>query len=191
MVKGPRRKTRDSRSVFTYSDYCLLPDDGKRYEIIDGELHNAPAPYVRHQVVLRNLGGVLEPYCRQNAHGELLYAPVDVVLSDIDVVQPDIIWISNENRRIITMKNIQGVPDLVVEIVSPHTKRKDEELKVKLYQRFGVKEYWLIDPEGGVLSLYRLRGKLLELVQKYSDVETFKSRCFPGLKIDLKRVFEG
>jgi Uma2 family endonuclease len=173
----------------TYRDYCSLPDDGHRYEIIDGELYNAPSPYVDHQRMLRNLARILDAYCTEKAQGEVLYAPVDIVFSDHDVVQPDILWVSKERRKVITKKNLQGAPDLVVEISSPFTREKDERIKRKLYGKFGVREYWLLDPERGVLSVYRISGRVLRLAQKYADIETFESPLFPGLKLDLKKVF--
>jgi len=175
-------------SKFNFNDYCLLPEDGKRYEIIDGELHNAPAPTVAHQRIVMRLLDILYPYCNENKHGELLVAPVDVLFSEIDVVQPDILWVSNERLSIITEKNIQGSPDLVVEIVSPSTARKDRELKVKLYEKFKVAEYWLVDPGMGSVSVFRLSGDGLDLVGKHSDLETLESPLFPGLKVDLSVV---
>lgn len=174
---------------FTYRDYCLLPDDGHRYEIINGELYNAPAPFVVHQQILANLNRQLDAYCRERRHGTLLFAPVDVVFSDVDVVQPDILWISRERTSILTKKNLQGAPDLVVEITSPGTKEKDENIKLKLYQKFGVKEFWLLDPERQVLSVFQRKGRMLKLIQKYSEIESFESPLFPGLRINLQEVF--
>lgn len=178
-----------AENLFTYEDYCLLPENGNRYEIIGGELYNAPAPYTSHQRVLRRFGDILSPYCARNHHGELFYAPTDVVLSGIDIVQPDILWISNERLAIITEKNIQGPPDLAIEIISPATRDKDQKLKLKLYQKFRIKEYWLMDLDKRVLSVFVLTGRILKLKQKYSDIEKFESPCFPGLSINLKKIF--
>lgn len=102
----------------TYKNYCSIPDEGKRYDVIDGELYNAPAPFINHQRISRNLEIILYEWMRKNKLGEILDAPCDVVLSDIDVVQLDIIYVSNAKKEIITEKNIQGASDLVVEIIS-------------------------------------------------------------------------
>jgi Uma2 family endonuclease len=166
-----------------------LPDDGKRYEIIDGELYNAPAPFVLHQRVSRKLEFILEEYVTRNQSGEVFDAPVDVVLGFEDIVQPDIIFISKENSKIIAEKNIQGVPDLVIEIVSPSKEDYDRKVKLRLYSKYKVKEYWLVWPEAKKLDKYVLRQGILDLVETYNEKEILESEIFPDLKISMERIF--
>jgi Uma2 family endonuclease len=172
-----------------YGDYYDLPEDGHRYEIIGGELFNSPAPFIRHQQILRNIGDSLSPYCRQRSHGMLLYAPTDVILTNYDIVQPDILWVSDARKKIITKRNIQGAPDLVVEITSIHTKREDLVLKKKLYGRHGVSEYWLVDPDRNSLDVFKRRGRGLRHAASFGRRESFETPMFPGLVIELKKVF--
>jgi Uma2 family endonuclease len=186
-VNGEPMKYDDDR--LTYQDYLDLPENGNRYEIISGELHNAPAPLIRHQEVLMNLGRILDSYCHRRRHGKLLFAPVDVVLSQIDVVQPDIIWISEKRLAIITSRNVVNAPDLVVEITGPFTRRKDMLIKRKLYEKHGVKEYWVIDPDQEWLRIYRRSGKKLSFRHTLKKDDSFHCPLFPGLMIELKDVF--
>ena len=132
----------------TYQDYLRFPDDGLRHELIDGEHFVTPTPVLRHQLVSERLGWELGAWVRASKNGQVFYAPFDVILSDFDVVEPDIMWISNE-RRDILKKWAFGAPDLVVEILSPTTRRRDEAHKLRLYDRSGVREYWLADPDAG------------------------------------------
>lgn len=130
---------------FTYQDYVLLPEDDRR-ELIEGDFYVVPTPSIMHQIVVMNLGVPLRKHVKGNRLGEVLWAPVDVVLAEDSVVQPDILFVSNERRDIFTEANIQGAPDLVVEVLSPSTADRDRQLKLSLYARFGVREYWIVDP---------------------------------------------
>lgn len=173
---------------FTYQDYLKFPDDGKRYQIIEGELYMTPAPVPYHQRISRNLGFILWDFVRKRNLGEVFYAPCDIVFSEEDVVQPDIFFASKEREHIIGEKNIQGAPDLMVEILSPRTDELDRKLKVKLYEKFGVKEYWLVDPE-------KKEVEILSLTQGgYSSFGVFKeslsSPLLKGLKLNLQEVFQ-
>ncbi len=125
----------------TYEDYCLLPDDGRRHEIIDGEHYVNPSPNTKHQLAFGNLFYALSHHLRQHGDGLLFGAPYDVVLSNFDVVEPDLIYVSTARKHIITEANINGAPDLVVEILSPSTRRYDEAVKFKLYDAMGIAEY--------------------------------------------------
>ncbi len=171
---------------FKYEDYLHLPDDGKRYQIIGGELYVVPAPVPYHQKISRNIEFILFAFVKERDLGEVFNAPCDVILSEEDVVQPDILFISKEREHIIGEKNIQGAPDLIIEILSPRTMEIDRKLKVKLYERYGVKEYWLVEPE-------RKEVEVLVLGEDgYTSWGTFKeSFSSPLLKIevDLKDVF--
>ena len=128
---------------FTYEDYVLMPE-GKRYEIVEGELYMVPAPTTTHQRISRKLEEMLSRFVEERKLGEVFDAPIDVVFSETDIVQPDIIFISNENKNIIKEENIKGAPDLIIEILSPSSAQRDKTIKKKLYAKNGVKEYWLV-----------------------------------------------
>ena len=153
MAKGDEVK---SAVKFTYEDFLNFPDDGKRHEIIDGEHYVTPSPNTKHQTVSMNLTGAFFTYLKQHpGSGRLFAAPFDVVFSDLDIVEPDLLYISRERTPIITDKHVRGAPDLVVEIHSPSTRKTDEVTKRKLYERFGVQEYWVVDPELETIKIYR------------------------------------
>lgn len=147
-----------------------------------------PAPTVRHQNCSRNLGVLLWDFVDRNRLGVVFWAPLDVVLSNEDVVQPDILFVSNERREIITEDNISGAPDLVVEILSPSTADRDRELKRGLYARFGVREYWIADPDQSSIQVVRWGPGGEESVQAY-DSGNVLSSVLPGMSIPLDRVF--
>jgi Uma2 family endonuclease len=142
----------------TYEDFVLFPEDGKRHEIVDGEHCVTPSPNTRHQQISGNIFGLLWVYLRAHAAGRVFQAPYDVVLSPVDVIEPDVIYVSNERASIVTPANIQGSPDLVVEITSPSTRARDETMKRRLYERSDVLEYWVVDPEIDVVRVYRRAG---------------------------------
>ncbi len=173
---------------FTYQDYLLLPGD-KRYEIIEGELIMVPAPIPYHQDVSKSLFLLLNNYVESKNLGKIYYAPIDVVLSDENIVQPDILFISKKRFSIIAEKNIQGAPDLVVEIISPSTRERDRLLKRKLYAKFGVREFWLVDGEKKEVEVLTLKGKGFEKTGLYTRNETLLSPFLQGLKISVNEIF--
>lgn len=175
--------------ILTYDDYLHLPDDGRRYEILEGVLYVTPSPQTAHQVVLRNLGFFLLEFLRRNNLGELLYAPMDVVLSRTNVCQPDLLYISRERLHIMEERNISGAPDLVVEILSPTTASQDRVLKAQVYARYGVDFYWLVDPEARTLEEYRREGETFTLLGTLAGEEVFRPALFPGLGIPLHEVW--
>jgi Uma2 family endonuclease len=136
----------------TYRDYLLLPED-RRYEVIEGELYMTPAPTPYHQLVKGRIKRVLDNFVETHGLGTVLDAPCDVVLSETDVVQPDILFVSSERRAIIGEKFIAGAPDLMVEVLSPSTEERDRTLKAKLYAKAGVRELWLADPESRTIEI--------------------------------------
>ena len=177
------------RSIkFTYEDYLHFPED-KRYEIIDGEVHMVPSPGEAHQDVCANLAFVLRVFVKENALGKVYFAPLDVVFSEIDVVQPDIMFISKERLNIITERNIQGAPDLIVEIISPSSEYRDRVIKRKLYSKYGVKEYWLVDLEKKEIEVMGLKESGLETVKIYKRTDILESLVLKGIKIKLDEIF--
>ena len=136
-----------------------MPDDGNRYEFIGGRLYMTPAPVVRHQRVSYRLQSALRQVLEHPGHGEVFYAPLLVEFPGTgDRVQPDILFVSNERRGIITEKAVKGAPDLVVEILSPSTAHRDRGIKLDLYARRGVHEYWIADPVRDVVDVWRFGG---------------------------------
>lgn len=170
----------------TYEDYLLLPED-RRYEIIDGEPFMTPSPKTFHQRIILRLAELINDFVKKGNLGEVFIAPYDVVLSKHDIVQPDIIFVSKERSNIITELNIQGSPDMVIEILSPSTKERDLVLKRKLYAAFGIKEYWIVDPENEKITLLTL-GKEGYVAQKATGI--IKSLLLKGLKIDIAKFFK-
>jgi len=174
----------------TYEDLCLLPNDGKRYEIIDGELFVTASPFRPHQHVVTNLTYYLVDFVKKADLGWVYAAPFDVVFSHTSVVEPDILYVSKGRAEVLTEENIQGAPDLVVEVLSPGTLEADRTFKLKLYARHGVQEYWMVDPEGPSAEIYRRRKKGFDLVAKLRARDSLSSPLFPGFSLPLRRLIE-
>lgn len=170
--------------LWTYEDYYRLTDD-KRYEVIDGELiEMAPAPYYQHQRILVKLLTLLNSYIEKKNMGHVTCAPVDVRLDDTNCVQPDIFYIANENKKIIKKKGVFGSPDLVIEILS-HSKKRDRKIKYKLYEKFGVKEYWIIDPDKREIEVFVLEGDRYKLFMKGDKV---KSKLLGDFELEFSEL---
>ncbi len=175
----------------TYEDYLELPDDGKRYEIIDGELFVNPAPNVRHQRLVTFLLVHLYRYFEEHGGGEVFCSPVDVVFDDEDITQPDLLIVKSDRAAILEEKNIQGAPNIAIEVLSDSSRRKDEILKRKLYERAGVEEYWIVDPAIDLVKIYRRGAAGFERVAEIS-AETggaITSPLLPGFSLDVQKVF--
>jgi Uma2 family endonuclease len=176
----------------TYDDFVQFPDDGKRHELIDGEHYVTPSPNTRHQQISGRLYLLIGNWLEVNPVGQLFYAPYDVVISRFDVVEPDLLYFSNERAATaITTLHATSAPDLVVEIGSPGTRKRDETIKRRLYERSGVLEYWVVDPELDLIRVSR-RGKEgfdrpIELSREAGDV--LSTSLLRGLQIPLARVF--
>jgi len=173
---------------FTYEDYLHFPED-KRYEIIDGEVYMVPSPGRDHQDASWNLEFTLGIFVKERRLGKVYHAPFDVVLSEIDVVQPDIMFISKERLNIITEKNIMGAPDLIIEILSESSEYRDRVIKKKLYSKYGVKEYWLVDPGKKEIEVMALQESGLETVRICGKEDILESLILKGLKIKLDEIF--
>lgn len=176
------------KKKYTYEDYLKTPDD-ERYELIEGELLMTPSPVPKHQRISRELEFEILRFVKKNDLGEVFYAPCDVYLDDENVVQPDILFISKERLNIIGEKNIQGAPDIVIEIISENTAYRDFVQKKKLYARFGVREYWIVIPGEELIEVYILKDNIYTLYKTYSKDDTLESPYLRDLKIDLKGIF--
>lgn len=186
----PTVESDHSTTKLTYADYVRLPDDGLRHEIIDGEHYVTPSPSVRHQQISGRLFHLIQLHLDTHPIGAIFYAPLDALLSEFDIVVPDLIYISNERSRYLTSKNLQGPPNLVIEILSPSTARRDQRLKHDLYERVGVEEYWLVDPARDVVDVYhRQDDDRFGTAMRYAKTATLTSPLFPDLEIRLDRVF--
>jgi Uma2 family endonuclease len=175
----------------TYEDYLDFPSDGRRYELIEGDLCRMPTPTLTHQRVLGGLYIALARFLHDSRRGHLFLAPLDIVLSEVCVVQPDLLFLSPEHEGRMTEACIQGAPDLAVEILSESSRRHDEVTKRRLYAKFGVAEYWVVDPVIEAVRIYRLREEALvreaELTVESGD--WLSSPLFSGLEIDLVEIF--
>ena len=178
------------RDLLTYEDYVTFPDnDGIRKEIIEGELFMTPAPSTLHQHILFKLAKLLDDHIIENELGTLLISPCDVIFSHINVFQPDILFVSKKNKSILTNLNVKGAPDLIVEILSPSTAETDRNFKKVIYEKFGVKEYWIVDPENETIEVWTLKGRKFELYIQAKKNQALKSKLMKNLKIKLTLIF--
>jgi Uma2 family endonuclease len=200
-----------SRARLTYQDLLGLPEDLLRHELIDGKHLMSPAPTPKHQQAVVNLTGLIWSYLQRHPLGRLYVAPTDVVFSDFDVVEPDVIYVSHQRRdRYLTERCLAGPPELVVEVLSPSTRRIDEGAKLRLFERYGVSEYWIVDPiqetvrvyrltEGNPAS-YRLKQELRRphpgrqpnsprLADSPGLTATLSTPLLPGLQLTLDQIF--
>lgn len=176
--------------VLTYQDYLQMPDDRNRREILDGDLYVTPAPSPGHQRAVVNLVRLLENHLAGRGLGKLYVAPVDVILSQIDVVQPDLAFVRADRLGIVTRSGIQGAPDLVIEVLSPSTGPVDRGPKKETYARFGVQEYWIADPDARTLEIYCLEGATYSPVQAAGTPPGPRSLLFPDLTFDLQSLWD-
>jgi Uma2 family endonuclease len=178
---------------YTYDDYLLFPEDGMRHEIIGGEHYVTAAPSRKHQIAVGNLHRILATFIYERRLGRLYPGPLAVVLSNEDVVEPDLLFISQERSAIEQDRGAFGAPDLVIEVLSPFTRRTDENLKRRLYEASGVREYWIVDPLQETVEVhlpaesgeYRVAA---ELSAGAGDV--LATPLLPGLAVPLERIFE-
>ncbi len=176
---------------YTYEDYLKLPEEpGYRYEILEGNLVKEPSPSLQHQRVSRELEFELKKYFDEfDPEGEIFDAPLDVTLSNNNVVQPDILFISGARRDIMREKRIDGPCNLVVEIMSPSNYRKDRLKKMEIYRKAEIPHYWLLDPQENILEAYMLKGENYLLVFAGGPEDEFTHPEFSGLNLDLDKVF--
>jgi len=179
----------EPRHRATVHDYLSLADGGPRYELIQGELRMAPAPNTRHQRISRELELLICNHLREHPAGELLHAPCDVFLSEINVLQPDLLYISRNRAKLISERGVEGAPDLVVEILSPTSEKQDRGAKKAVYAAAGVTEYWIVDPERETVEVYFPRQDPTILAATYHAGDTLKTDQLPHLELDLEAVF--
>jgi Uma2 family endonuclease len=147
------------RSAFTYRDYEELPNDGRRYEIHDGELCVTPAPSPQHQLISGVLFVILSRWLDRHPGGRFIYSPLDVILTETTIVQPDIIYLGPDRLERISRRGIEGAPTLATEILSPSTRTIDRATKGGLYARYGVPFLWLVDPDAHTIEVFALQGQ--------------------------------
>lgn len=173
----------------TIEHYKLLPENGPRYQLIEGDLYMAPAPNRYHQDIASNLEFILRGYIEQHPIGKVYHAPFDVYLDEHNVFQPDIIVVLNERLSILTDAGAEGAPDFVVEILSPKTARFDREQKRRFYAKAGVRELWIIAPETRTTEVYLLAQDAASPAATYGERDTFASALFPDLAFKAEKIF--
>ncbi len=179
------------REVRYTADYIWqAPDDGNRYEVIDGELYVNPPPSWEHQNTASELLMRVRHHVRARQLGHVVTAPVGVVLDAGAGVQPDLVYVSNEHADIITERGVEGTPDLVVEILSPSTRRNDLGVKMERYAGAGVPHYWIADPRTHTLEARELAGGAYEVTGIYGPGDIFRPSLFPGLEIPIDELWE-
>jgi Uma2 family endonuclease len=177
----------------TYDDLCRIPCDGLRHEIIEGVHYVTPSPNLRHQELAGRLHFEIESYLRQNPRvGRVFFAPLDVIFTKWDVVEPDLLFVAADQPDILTADNVQGPPALVIEIVSRTTRKRDEQIKRRLFERGGVREYWIVDPKRNVVTVFRRAAdrslpRVGELM--HSDGDVLTTPLLPGLSLALSDLF--
>ena len=167
--------------VLTYQDYEALPNDGRRYEIHEGELSVTPTPGTRHQRVLGQLYHLLGSHVDSRGLGEVLLSPVDCILSDSTIVQPDLVYLDPTRAHLVSDRGIEGPPTLVIEILWPSTTRIDRGIKTDLYRRYGVPYYWIVDAEARTVEAYSLAEGRYTLLARVSGAGPVSLPPFPDL----------
>ena len=173
------------RVVLTYADYVALPNDGKRYEIHDGELSVTPAPGRTHQHLVLELGSLLNTHVKERGLGEVYVAPFDVILDTTTIVQPDVVYIARDRLDRVSERGIDGAPTLAVEIISPSTVQIDRGTKLQLYARHRVPYYWIVDSVARTVEAYALRFDVYELSARVGGDDVLRAEPFPDLEIRL------
>jgi len=172
-----------SRVILTYKDYEALPHDGRRYELHEGELSVTPAPSPTHQRLIRALLIILDRHVQARRHGEVFVSPIDCILSDTTVVQPDIVYLETGRLPAVTSRGIEGPPTLVVEVLSPSTTQIDRGVKYQLYARHGIPDYWIVDPELRNIEAYVLMEGLYQLAARVEGSNPASLPPFPDLAL--------
>ncbi len=174
----------------TRHDYEEMPEGPPYFQVIEGDLLMSPAPNIFHQALAGRIYSLVQRFLEKKPIGKVLIAPLDVFLSETNVYQPDVIFVSNQRRSILTEHGLEGAPDLVVEVLSPGTARFDKGSKRKIYARTGVRELWLVHPDSQLIEVYRLDRDAATPTAVYGSNAVLKSPLLPGLRIRTASVFE-
>ena len=175
---------------FQADDIWDTPEDGNRYEVIDGALYMTPPPLYGHQNAAGVLYGLTWSHVQQHQLGKILFAPIGVVLDEENGVQPDLVFVSRERLHIIKERGIEGAPDLVVEILSRRTQSRDRGVKMKRYAAAGIPYYWIVVPRTRSIEEYRLTPSGYERIGTHGPGDTFRPALFPGLEIPVNSLWE-
>jgi Uma2 family endonuclease len=179
-----------TRRPLTMYDYRQVPPGGPRYQLIEGEMHMTPAPNRFHQHIVGRIHLMIAHYLETHPIGWVYVSPFDVVLTDVNVYQPDVLFVADKHRAVLTDAGAEGAPDLVVEILSPATARHDTGVKREVYARTGVAELWIIDPDTRRFLVYRLQEDRETPIATYDDQAIFATPLLPGLNVDTAWVFQ-
>jgi Uma2 family endonuclease len=176
---------------YTYADYRELDvDDNLLYELLNGDLVKKSAPSPQHQTVVVNLLFAIKSFINEKNKGRVFVAPIDVFLDDYNVPQPDLIFISEAKKGIITQDGIMGVPDLVVEVISPSSWRRDRFEKMKLYKKYEIPEFWLIDPQNQSIEVFTYADNDFDVFSLGVETDEIQSKVLDGFSIKVKTIFE-
>jgi Uma2 family endonuclease len=178
-----------SRIILTYEDYAALPNDGKRYELHEGELSVTPAPGVPHQQIVVNLTVLLAMHVKATGRGEILVSPVDCIMSDITVVQPDLAYVDEARRSLLSERAIEGGPTLAIEVLSPSTSHIDRRTKMALYAKHDVTWYWIVDPRARAIDVHRLEAGGYRLDARLDGSVPQALPPFPELALDPAAIW--
>lgn len=174
----------------SFADLERMPNDGRRYELYDGEIVVVPAPLPRHQDIVLKITRALDDYARERG-GKVFVSPLDIVFSEYNVLQPDVIFFQASRLHLIDLDKVtRHAPDLAVEVLSPSTRKRDRGRKMHIYLRYGVKEYWVVDPVNRSIDRYELTDDGYALVQSASETDTLRSRLLPELQIPTSSLFD-
>ena len=173
----------------TYKDYVSLPEDGLRYEILDGLLTVTPSPRTKHQLVSANLEFALMTWVRAKKLGRVWHAPLDLILADTTIVVPDIVYVSKGRSAIVSERGLEAAPDLVIEILSRSTTQRDRGIKMHLYARHGVPRFWIVDASRHTLEIYALRDNEYERLAKYREADIVRTDVPAGFEVPLRELW--
>ena len=178
-----------TRSILTYDDLAALPADGKRYELLEGELYVTAAPRPRHQLVVGNLYLILAQHVRRLGLGEVFLSPIDVILTNITVVEPDLVYLDAGRLSRVSDRAIEGPPTLAIEVLSPSTAAADRGIKRRLAARYCVPHYWLVDADARLIETFQLAGETYEAGPRLEGEKRVALPPFPDLELDPAAVW--
>jgi Uma2 family endonuclease len=177
--------------AITVHDYMAMPEGPPYHQLIEGDLYMSPSPNWRHQQISGNIEWFIQGYLREHDVGRLFHAPLDVILNETNVYQPDVLFFRHSRKSIVGKRCIEGAPDFVVEILSESTLHLDKDLKRKVYAKAGVKELWVVDPIAREIIVFHFSESVDEPAAVYSGDDNFQSPLFPGLTFAVSEVFRG